>query len=77
MPTDRVTVDPAVLAGQPVIRGTRIPVYLILNLLGHGYSFDRIVQAYPELTVADAKAALRYSESRLRREEIRVLDPAP
>ena len=46
--------------------GTRIPVYLILNLLAHGYDFDRVIQAYPVLTREDIKAALRYAEARMR-----------
>lgn len=69
---DRITVDPMVLAGKPVIVGTRIPVYLILNLLGHGYDFDRIVEAYPILSKDDIKAAIMYSESIMKREEIRI-----
>ena len=67
-----VVVDPEVLAGKPVVAGTRIPVYLISNLLAHGYDFDRIVQAYPILTRADVQAAIRYSEARMKREEVRV-----
>jgi len=69
---ERVVVDPSVLAGKPVIKGTRIPVYLILNLLGNGYDFDRIIQAYPVLSKDDIKAAIRYSESQMRREEVRT-----
>jgi uncharacterized protein (DUF433 family) len=63
----RIVVDPEILAGKPAIRGTRIPVTLILNLLAHGYTFDRIVQAYPVLTVEDVKAAVAHAESHLRR----------
>lgn len=70
----RVVVDPSIMAGKPVIAGTRIPVYLILNLLAHGYDFDRIIQAYPVLTREDVQAAIRYSEARMRREEVRVFD---
>jgi len=69
----QIIVDPDVLAGKPVIAGTRIPVYLILNLLAHGYDLDRIVEAYPILTKEDVKAAIRYSEARMRREEVRTL----
>ncbi len=68
----RIVVDPAILAGKPVIAGTRIPVYLILNLLAHGYDFEQIIQAYPVLDKEDIKAAIRYSEGRMKREEVRV-----
>ena len=67
----RIIVDPNILTGKPVIAGTRIPVYLILNLLAHGYDFDRIIKAYPVLTKDDIKAAITYSEARMKREEIR------
>ncbi len=69
-----VVVDPKILAGKPVIAGTRIPVYLILNLLANGYSFERIVEAYPVLTTGDVQAAIRYAEARMRREETFALE---
>lgn len=71
---ERIIVDPEILSGKPVVKGTRIPVYLILNLLAHGYDFDRIVQAYPILTKEDVRAAIRYSERRMNREQVRTLD---
>ena len=74
---ERITIDPEILAGKPVVRDTRIPVYLILNLLGHGYTFDRIVEAYPALTREDIQAALKFSEGRAKREETRSLHRAP
>ncbi len=67
----QIVVDPAILAGKSTIKGTRIPVTLILNLLANGYTFDRIVQAYPVLTIEDVKAAVAYAEARLDREEVR------
>lgn len=71
----KIVVDPKILVGKPVIAGTRIPVYLILNLLAHGYDFDRIIRAYPILTRGDIKAAIKYSEARMRREEIKIVSP--
>lgn len=66
---NRIEVNPDVLLGKPVIAGTRIPVYLILNLLASDYSFERIMQAYPGLTREDIVAALGYAEKRMKLEE--------
>jgi len=64
-----ITMNPEVLAGKPVIKGTRIPVYLLLNLLAHDYTFDRIIEAYPQLTREDITAALEYAHNLTKREE--------
>lgn len=66
---DRISINPDVLVGKPVIKGTRIPVSLILNLLAHGYDFEQIIEDYPILTREDIVAALTYAEARLEREE--------
>jgi len=58
----RIEVNPNILLGKPVIAGTRIPVYLILNLLASGYDSRRIMEAYPGLTEEDIRAALEYAE---------------
>lgn len=58
---ERISVRPDVLVGKPVIRGTRIPVCLIMNLLAHGYDVDRIVKGYPILTREDVAAAVQYA----------------
>ncbi len=67
---EKIEINPEILAGKPVIKGTRIPVTLVLNLLSQGYTPTRIVKAYPNLTLADVKAAIRYSVNRLDREMI-------
>lgn len=54
----RITVNPKVMLGKPVVKGTRVPVYLVLNLLASGYNFDKIVRAYPVLTREDIIAAM-------------------
>lgn len=72
----RIEVNPDVLLGKPCIAGTRIPVYLILNLLASGYTPERIVEAYPGLTRDDVLAALSYAELRMRLEEVHLLEPS-
>ncbi|MGD0451292.1 MAG: DUF433 domain-containing protein [Candidatus Bathyarchaeia archaeon] len=58
---DRITVDPDVLVGKPVIRGTRIPVYLIVELVANGMPIKEILKEYPRLKEEDIKAALLYA----------------
>ena len=70
---DRIVINPNLLAGKPVIAGTRIPVVLIVNLLAQGYTVERIIQAYPVLTKQDVQAALEYTQARLDREEVHPL----
>lgn len=65
-----ILIDQNILAGHPVIKGTRIPVSLILNLFSHGYTFEKIINEYPELTIKDIKSAVHYAEDRIKREEI-------
>lgn len=58
---ERITRDPAVMAGRPCIRGMRVTVSTILNLLAAGHSIDEILQAYPYLEREDIHAALAYA----------------
>lgn len=60
--------DPQIMRGKPTIKGTRIPVYLILNLFTQGYNFERILQAYPELTKKKIQAALEYAQAIMQNE---------
>ena len=53
--------DPAVLVGKPIIRGTRIPVELVLGLLADGWTEAAILDSYPHLTRADIQACLAYA----------------
>ncbi len=69
---DRVTIDPNILVGKPVITGTRIPVSLILNLIAHNRTFAQIIEDYPNLTVADIKAALAFAEDHVDRQDVFV-----
>lgn len=58
---DRITVDPQVCNGKPCIRGTRIMVKNILGMIAGGYSVEKVLTAYPELTREDIAAALDYA----------------
>ena len=57
----RITATPAILAGKPVIRGTRLSVEFILNLLAHGASFSEITAEYESLRVDDIQACLLFA----------------
>ncbi len=59
--TDRIEIDPEVVLGKPVIRGTRIPVELLLRKLSEGASEADLLDAYPRLTREDIHAAKRYT----------------
>jgi uncharacterized protein (DUF433 family) len=65
---DRIVVDPDVLVGKPVIKGTRIPVYLLIELLANGMTAKEILKEYPQLKPEDIKAALLYASKCLERE---------
>lgn len=55
---ERIEINPQILAGKPVIKGTRISVELILRMLSQGISVEKILEEYPHLTEEDVKAAL-------------------
>jgi len=59
--TDRITIDPKILSGKPVFKGTRIPISIVLRMLRDGATFQKIIEEYPRLTEEDIKAALDYS----------------
>jgi uncharacterized protein (DUF433 family) len=67
--SNRVVIDPEVLSGKPVIKGTRIPVYLIIELLANGIAEKEILRQYPALKKEDIKAALLYASKCLENEE--------
>jgi len=60
---DRISVDPAIVHGKPVIRGTRVTVQVILELLAAGETIDELLSEYDELTRDDILAALEYAAS--------------
>ena len=58
---NRITTDPKVMLGKPVIRGTRVPVELIVRMAGQGIAEEEILREYPRLTKDDIRAALTYA----------------
>ena len=58
-----ITVDPKVMAGQPVIKGTRMPVDLVLSKLSTNHNMDDLLSDYPELTIDQIKDCLRYASN--------------
>jgi uncharacterized protein (DUF433 family) len=66
----RIFIDPKVMVGKPVIRGTRIPVELIVRMLGQGISEIDILREYPHLQPEDIRAALVYASQVLANEDV-------
>ena len=57
----RIEITPKILLGKPVFRGTRIPLYVVLDLLAEGESIQAIIKVYPDLKEDDIKAAIRFA----------------
>jgi uncharacterized protein (DUF433 family) len=74
--TDRIEINPNVMLGKPVIRGTRIPVEMILRKLGQGATEADLLDAYPRLTPEDIRAALAYAADTVAHEETLLLLPS-
>ena len=73
--TDRIEINPKVMLGKPVIRGTRIPVELILRKLSEGATERDLADAYPRLTREDIQAAIGYAADTLAHEETILVEP--
>jgi uncharacterized protein (DUF433 family) len=67
---NRITFNPKVLAGKPIIRGLRISVAMILELLAKGATTEEVLEDYPELEPEDIQAALFYAYQLVDKEEI-------
>lgn len=74
---ERITLDPKVLAGKPVIRGTRLSVEYVLNLLAHGATEAEILKEYDGLTQEDIRACLLFAGESLSRSEFMPLAVEP
>ncbi len=66
----RIAIAPQVMGGKPVIRGTRIPVELIVRMLGQGVAEEEILREYPRLEADDIRAALLYAAQVLADEDV-------
>lgn len=73
---NRIVINPKIMVGKPVVRGTRIPVELILKKLGQNMDIKEILEDFPRLTIDDIKAAVMYAESLVENTEIFPLLPA-
>jgi uncharacterized protein (DUF433 family) len=69
----RISIDAKVMLGKPVIRGTRIPVELLLRKLSQGATIEDLLDAYPRLTRADLQAAMAYAAATIAHEETLVV----
>jgi uncharacterized protein (DUF433 family) len=69
---ERITINPNVCFGKPVIRGTRIWVSLILDFLASGMTMDEVLKEYPQLTGEDVRAAIAYGAEMSREHYIAI-----
>ena len=60
---DRILIDPGILVGKPVIRGTRLAVEFIIDLLANGWTEPQILDSYPGVTLDDVAACLHYASA--------------
>ncbi len=73
---NRISVDPKISHGKPCIKGTRIPVHLILDLLGADETFENILKAYPHITREDILACIQYGAALATEETIYMTEAA-
>jgi uncharacterized protein (DUF433 family) len=73
MTTDRIEINPSVMMGKPVIKGTRIRVEMILRKLAEGQSERELLEDYPHLKPEDIRAAIAYGAASVAHEEVFLL----
>ena len=73
-PNERIELDPKVCNGKPVIKGTRIPVAVILEQISEGGPWEKVLANYPELTREDIQAALLYARASLEHAEFKTIN---
>lgn len=67
---DRITVNPKVLVGKPVIKGTRLAVEFIVDLLARGWTVEKVLQEYDQIAAEDIRACLAYASEVLKSEHL-------
>lgn len=67
---DRIEINTEVLSGKPIVKGTRIAVEHIIDLLANGWKFTDILENYPEIAPEDIRACLAYASARLHAEKV-------
>ena len=70
---NRIAIDPDVLVGKPVVKGTRIAVELVIDLLARGYTTDQVLKQYDHLVAEDVQACLAYAAEVLQSEKVYAL----
>ena len=73
MTFSRITIDPAQMGGVPCIRGLRIPVATVLDMLADGLTEAEILEAYPDLEPGDLQESLRFAAETVRERELPLL----
>jgi uncharacterized protein (DUF433 family) len=70
---ERITIDPEILVGKPVVRGTRLAVEFIIDLLAQGWPESEILRSYPGLTAQDIQACFAYASATLKAEKVHLV----
>ena len=67
---ERIVTDPDIVVGKPIVRGTRLAVEFVIELLAEGWPESEILRNYPRLTTEDIRACLAYARDRLQEEQV-------
>jgi uncharacterized protein (DUF433 family) len=67
---ERITVDPKILVGKPIVKGTRISVEFVIDLLARGWTTEQILKEYDHLTLEDIRACLAYVGELVKEEKV-------
>jgi uncharacterized protein (DUF433 family) len=73
---DRITIDPRILVGKPTVKGTRISVEMVVDLLAAGWTHEQVLDSYPTLRPDDIRACLAYASELLHSEKVFPLEIA-